>query len=58
LIFATPLLCLEFWQQKSEDELVLLRQPAWLSGIVQGLMLLGIILFWEKRAVPFIYFQF
>jgi len=58
LIFATPLLCLEFWQHKTEDELVILHQPAWLSGIVQGLMLLGIILFWEKRAVPFIYFQF
>ena len=58
LIFATPLLLLEFWQKKTDDELVILHQPAWLSGLVQGLMLLGIILFWEQRAVPFIYFQF
>jgi alginate O-acetyltransferase complex protein AlgI len=58
LMFVTPWLCLELWQQKSKDELVVLRQPAWVSGFVQGLMLLGIILFWEKRAVPFIYFQF
>jgi alginate O-acetyltransferase complex protein AlgI len=58
LIFAAPLLLLEFWQKKTDDELVILHQPAWLGGLVQGLMLLGIILFWEQRAVPFIYFQF
>jgi hypothetical protein len=57
-MFAAPLVLLEFWQNKNQDEFVVLRQPGWLLGIVQSLMLLGIVLFWGTRAMPFIYFQF
>lgn len=58
LLFAAPLVLLEFWQKRADDEMVVPRQRAWISGTVQGLMLLAIVLFWERQAKPFIYFQF
>jgi len=30
----------------------------WPRAILQGVLLLAIILFWERNEVPFIYFQF
>jgi D-alanyl-lipoteichoic acid acyltransferase DltB (MBOAT superfamily) len=58
LVFVSPLLLIGGWQKKSNDLLAPLRAPGWLQGVVHGLLLLGILLFWEKKSVPFIYFQF
>jgi hypothetical protein len=58
LFFVSPLLALEIWQNAKRDLLAQLSAPMWLRGALQGLLLLALILFWERKSVPFIYFQF
>ena len=56
--FGLPLLLMEVWQLKSGDRLAALSLPRWPLAILQGGLLLGIILFWERNERAFIYFQF
>ena len=58
LVFATPLVLMEIWQEKSGNPLAPLALPAWAKAALQGALLLGIVLFWKKGGSPFIYFQF
>jgi len=53
-----PLVAVEVWQRKRDDPLAPLAAPAWARGALQGVLVLGVLLFWEKKSVPFIYFQF
>jgi D-alanyl-lipoteichoic acid acyltransferase DltB (MBOAT superfamily) len=38
--------------------LAILSAPAWARAGLQGLLVLAILLFWERKTIPFIYFQF
>ncbi|MBI2928918.1 MAG: MBOAT family protein [Verrucomicrobia bacterium] len=58
LAFTLPLVLLQVWQARTGNLLVPLRQPAWTQAVLQGALLLAIVLFWEKKSTPFIYFQF
>ena len=58
LVFATPLVLMEIWQEKSGNPLAPLALPAWAKAALQGALLLGIVLFWKRGGSPFIYFQF
>jgi alginate O-acetyltransferase complex protein AlgI len=58
VVFATPLILMETTQARAKDLLVALRLPSWAKGLLQGALLVGILLFWQKEKVPFIYFQF
>lgn len=56
--FVGPLLAIELWQFRTKNPLAPLAAPRWAISLLQGALLLAIILFWEKRDLPFIYFQF
>jgi alginate O-acetyltransferase complex protein AlgI len=58
VVFALPLVLVEFWQIKSRDLLVPLTLRPWTRAALQGALLLGIMLYWERNQTPFIYFQF
>ena len=58
LVFTIPLVAVEIWQFKSRNLLAPLTMRPWARGILHGLLLLGIILYWERNQAPFIYFQF
>jgi len=57
-VFTLPLIMVELWQFKSRNLLVPLTVRPWLRAALQGALLLGIILYWERNQTPFIYFQF
>jgi D-alanyl-lipoteichoic acid acyltransferase DltB (MBOAT superfamily) len=56
--FALPLVLMELWQWKTGDRLIALTLPVWGKAMLQGGLLIGILLFWERAKEPFIYFQF
>ena len=56
--FVTPLVMVELWQAKSGLDAVPLKMPTWFKAGLQGALALGILLYWEKVYVPFLYFQF
>ena len=58
IAFILPLLLVELWQFRSRNRLVALSLPAWGKALLQAILLLAIILYWERTALPFIYFQF
>ena len=57
-VLVGPLVAIEFWQKRANDQLVAVAARPCLLGFLQGGLLLAVVLFWEKKAVPFIYFQF
>ena len=57
-LFAAPLVLIEVWQFRRQNLLAPLTLPAWGKAALQGALLIGILLFWQKEKVPFIYFQF
>jgi hypothetical protein len=48
----------EAWQLRAKNPLVPLTLPDWAKVILHGLLLIGVLLFWQKDNLPFIYFQF
>ena len=58
IVFAAPLALMELWQFKSRNLLTALSLPAWAKITLQGALLTGIVLFWQKKGAAFIYFQF
>jgi D-alanyl-lipoteichoic acid acyltransferase DltB (MBOAT superfamily) len=58
VVFAAPLVLMQFWQHRRNSLLPALALPGWVRGSLEGLLLLGILVFWEKDNVPFLYFQF
>jgi alginate O-acetyltransferase complex protein AlgI len=57
-VLIVPLLAIEAWQFRSRNLLVPLTLSRWALALLQGLLLLAIVLYWERTDVPFIYFQF
>ena len=57
-VFVIPLLVVEVWQFRSRNLLVALSLSRWALAALQGLLLLAVVLYWERVEVPFIYFQF
>jgi alginate O-acetyltransferase complex protein AlgI len=58
LILIAPLAAVEIWQKRVDNQFAVLAAPLWLRSSIQGGLLLAVLLFWEKKSVPFIYFQF
>ena len=57
-IFAAPLALMELWQHRSRNLLAPLRLAGWARATLQGVLLIGIVVFWQKKGAAFIYFQF
>lgn len=57
-VYVVPLALMEFWQSRARSEDGPVASPLWVKGLLQGTLLLGILFYWEKAHVPFIYFQF
>ncbi len=58
VVFAAPLVLMQLWQRRCNNLLPALALPGWVRGSLEGLLLVGILVFWEKDNVPFLYFQF
>jgi D-alanyl-lipoteichoic acid acyltransferase DltB (MBOAT superfamily) len=58
VVFTLPLVVVELWQIRSRNLLAPLTIRPWLRAALQGVLLVGIILYWERNQTPFIYFQF
>ena len=56
--FLAPLLVMELWQFRSRNFLAPIALPQWARAALQGVLLLAIILYWERTHLAFIYFQF
>jgi len=48
----------QVWQARARDLMAPARWPASSRALLQGILLLAIVVFWQKEAAPFIYFQF
>jgi alginate O-acetyltransferase complex protein AlgI len=57
-VFAAPLVLMELWQVRTRNRLVALSLPNWAKAGLQGTLLVAIVMFWEKKGLTFIYFQF
>jgi hypothetical protein len=57
-LFSAPLILIEAWQVRRKNPLAPLMLPGWGKVALQGLLLMGILIFWQKEKMPFIYFQF
>lgn len=56
--FSLPLLLMQLWQWRARNLLApLALRDRWLV-LLEGILLIAIITWWEKDKVPFIYFQF
>src|SRR4029453_9726859 len=53
-----PLVLMHIWQGRRQDLLAPLRAAPWQRALLQGSLLLGVVAFWQRDALPFIYFQF
>jgi hypothetical protein len=58
LITLLPLIALDGWQIRSGQRLIVLAQPGWIKGLLQGLIWMSVIYHWNQANSPFIYFQF
>jgi alginate O-acetyltransferase complex protein AlgI len=58
LVFGLPMVLMDLWQQRTRNPLAPLDLPWWGRACLQATLLLAILLYWEKKQVPFIYFQF
>ena len=57
-VFATPLVAMELWQHRARNLLAPLALPGWAKAMLQGVLLMGIVIFWSRGKSAFIYFQF
>ena len=58
LLLAAPLLAMQLWQWRTGDLEAALRLPRWARGLLQAALIYAIVLFWQREAPAFIYFQF
>ncbi|HAV61198.1 MAG TPA: membrane-bound O-acyltransferase family protein [Verrucomicrobiales bacterium] len=58
LFLAAPLVILQLFQWRTGDHEIVLRLPRWARGALQAVLIYVILLFWQREAAPFIYFQF
>lgn len=57
-VFSAPILLVQLWQSRSGKMNLMLQLPRSSRAAFQGLMIVAVVIFWEKEKVPFIYFQF
>lgn len=57
-IVATVMLLIDWAQRRTGRHAFMLALPAWLGGLVIGVMLVTVIYWSDAASVPFIYFQF
>lgn len=57
-LLVSPLLAMQIWQWHSRRLDVALSLNVWTRGVLQAVMLLLIVTFWQEEASAFIYFQF
>lgn len=58
VLLSSPLLALQLWQWRTRRLDAPLDLSMWARGVLQGVMVLLIVTFWQAEASPFIYFQF
>jgi D-alanyl-lipoteichoic acid acyltransferase DltB (MBOAT superfamily) len=58
IVFTLPLAGMELFQARARNPLAALALRGWVRASLQGALLTGILLFWQKASAPFIYFQF
>jgi D-alanyl-lipoteichoic acid acyltransferase DltB (MBOAT superfamily) len=58
LALAAPFVAMQVWQWRSGDLNAPLRLPRWPRAVLQAVLLIAIVVFWQAEASPFIYFQF
>ena len=58
IAFSLPLVAMQFWQWKAGNLLAPLGVSKYAGAGLQGMMLFGILLYWNRPVTPFIYFQF
>jgi D-alanyl-lipoteichoic acid acyltransferase DltB (MBOAT superfamily) len=58
LVFAAPLVAMESWQVRKNNMLAPLSLPMWAKALLQGALLVGILIYWQREKLSFIYFQF
>jgi hypothetical protein len=56
--FSLPILVMEVLQRRGNGPLTPLSWHPTLLGLLQGILIVCILIFWEREKVPFIYFQF
>lgn len=57
LFFGAPIVAMDIWHAR-RGELVTLQIASWQKALLQGLLILGTLLFWGRQQGSFIYFQF
>jgi D-alanyl-lipoteichoic acid acyltransferase DltB (MBOAT superfamily) len=57
-VLALPLVLMQLWQYRTGNLLVALTLPWWAKALLEGLLLLSVVAYWEPEGSPFIYFQF
>lgn len=57
-VFLIPLIAVEVWQKMTNDLTPSLSLPLLWRSVLHGMLLFAILLFWDNRGTPFIYFQF
>ena len=57
-VFSAPLVIMEIWQRRAHDVSAPLKLRGTRLGLLEGILLIGIVVFWQTEKVPFIYFQF
>ncbi len=57
-LFSAPLIAMEIWQRRTRNPAPYLALPGVRQGLLQGLLLWGIIVCWQGPDNPFLYFQF
>ena len=58
IVFALPMIAMEAWQLRRRNRLAALELSTGARACLQGLLLIGLLVFWQKKAAAFIYFQF
>lgn len=56
--FISPLVLIQFWQLKSGDLLVILKQKTWIVTIWLTFLTIGLVIYGVREPSEFIYFQF
>ena len=56
--YSIPLILMQLWQKRTGSLLAPLTLSPWSLACLEGFLLIGILLYWEKEAPSFIYFQF
>ncbi|MHB8521313.1 MAG: MBOAT family O-acyltransferase [Limisphaerales bacterium] len=58
MAFTLPVIAVQMWQKRAGDLLAPIHCPLWLKVSLQGILLFGTLVYWQREGSPFIYFQF